>query len=153
MKPRDRIAMQRNDCKASINGLQQEIERLEVARQQATKATGIEQWVGFTFRSSCSLTEEFRAFAKDFKACIKKIAGDEYELCNFSGGHFYCSGFLKQKSTGKYVYFSISDVRHFPDEWYRHMLIRTAKHDKDWTGGANCFTGLKDLKQAIDKLI
>ena len=50
----------------------------------------------------------------------------------FSIGHYYISGFF---TVGEQAYyFSISDVRYFPEE---KMLVRTAKHYKDFTGGAN----------------
>lgn len=52
----------------------------------------------------------------------------------FSIGYYYLSGFFTVED--QYYYFSISDVRHFNDG---EILVRTAKHNKDFTGGSNRF--------------
>ena len=43
------------------------------------------------------------------------------------------------KNGEKYLFISISDVRYFPSDWYEHILMRTAKSDKDYRGGCNSF--------------
>jgi len=91
------------------------------------------------FESSCGKTPEFVSFCKTFKrefnAELKKI---EAENVKYSYGHFYISGFFTLN--GKAYYFSISDVRHFPEN---KMLIRTAKDYKDYTGGSNNWFEIK----------
>lgn len=87
---------------------------------------GIEDWGGIT-------SPDFKKFASTFKRELKK----ELKVINatdivFNIGHYYISGFF---TVGEQAYyFSISDVRYFPEE---KMLVRTAKHYKDFTGGAN----------------
>lgn len=111
------------------------------------------KWQGVEFESSSSLTPQFAEFAKDWRADLKKITGPDFEIVSFNRGHFYLSGFLKHAS-GKFVYFSISDVRYFgADTWKNDILIRTAEHDRDYTGGPNNRATLKDIKIRALELI
>lgn len=99
------------------------------------RAKSLRAWVGYHFESSSSLTPEFAEFAAQARRELKKISN--FELVAFSRGHFEFSAFLRSKSTGKMVYLSTSDVRFFPDAWWNDLLIRTAQHEKDYTGGQN----------------
>ena len=67
------------------------------------------------------------------------------KVVQWSNGHFYCTAFILNPVTKKLVYLSISDVRHFPNEWANNILMRTVKHGKDYTGGANTYTTLDGL--------
>ena len=134
-----------------IEGLKEENDKLRQELKDKGDIKGIEKWVGFEFESSSVATEEWNAFAKDFKKHIKSQLPDGSELLDFHKMHFEVSGFVKRGE--KYVYFSISDVRHFRDEWHNNMLIRTAEHDKDYTGGSNGFTTLTDFKKKVDYLL
>ena len=71
---------------------------------------------------------------------------------NYVSGHFYCSGFLKNVHTGKFAYFSISDVRHFSDSWVDNILLRTASHEKDYTGGRNQSTTILKIGQDASEI-
>jgi len=113
--------------------------------------SGINKWLDYTFESSSGLTEEFAQFARDFKKELIKVIKPDFELINYSRGHFEISGFLKDKY-GKFIYFSTSDVRYFKNEWFNNILIRTAQHDKDYTGGRNCSTTWQELPTAIKSL-
>ena len=108
----------------------------------------INQWVGKNFESSCSLTPEFQSFHRNIKSFLKKELKENFEV-DVGRGHFYFSGFAKNKATGKYAYFSASDVRHFPDAWFNNMLVRTAQNDKDYTGGANGSAKILNIKNAL----
>jgi len=108
-----------------------------------------EKWLDHKFESSSTKTPEFKQFARDFLSDIKKVC-DGYEIVEKSVGHFYVSGFLKKE--GKYFYFSISDVRSFPGEWFNNILVRTAKNEKDYTGGSNNYAKLTNLKDKLDYL-
>lgn len=103
----------------------------------------IAAWYGHQFESSCSTTREFAKFAREFKAVIKEQIGPNDELVNFSRSHFYCSGFVRRGR--QFVYFSISDVRYFSTSWADRVLVRTAKHEKDYTGGFNQQTELQNF--------
>ena len=108
----------------------------------------IEQWLGKHFESSSGLTPEFKSFYRNIKVCLKKELGNEFDFI-VHRGHFYFSGFAQNKHTSKWVYFSSSDVRHFPDNWYNNILIRTALNDRDCTGGNNCYTTFPKLKDGL----
>lgn len=125
----------------------------EQAEQEHKKAVSknISAWLGYSFDSSSGLTPEFAAFSLQMKKHLAKTLTG-YELVSYSRGHFYFSAFLKNKETGKLVYVSCSDVRYFRDSWNDDLLIRTAKHDKDYTGGSNCSSTLAKLKEQADKL-
>ena len=115
------------------------------------KKNGIEGWVGYCFQSSSSLTPEFSLFARQYKSALQKeLKG--YVLESWSRGHFEVSAFFKNIDTGKMVYISCSDVRHWQDCWYNNILIRTAEHNKDYTGGSNNYATLKELKRVADML-
>lgn len=103
-------------------------------------------WESNCFESSSSKTPEFMAFARMFKSfIIKEASKNGLDLISFNTGHFYCSGFLKNRSTANYIYFSISDVRYNLDQWIHNILIRTASSDKDYTGGRNQYATLQTI--------
>ena len=93
------------------------------------------------FGSGSVNSDEFntwvRVFKKEFRMILNKIQATDFEI---SKGHFYVSGFFRVGE--QLVYFSISDVRHGfnPDQ----MLVRTAEHNKDWTGGHNQYVTIGD---------
>ena len=84
------------------------------------------------FESSSTKTPQFLSFVKHFKRCFKReMLTIGVTNIKFNIGHFYISGFfIKNEQT---YYFNISDVR----GQVREMLFRTAKNDKDFTGGHN----------------
>jgi hypothetical protein len=96
------------------------------------------------FGSDSRNTPEFNKFFLDFKKELKlelaKIGATEFEL---KKNHFDCSGFFRAID-GQLYYISLSDVRHFFNE--PTLLIRTAKHNKDWFGGSNNYINIeKDM--------
>lgn len=135
-----------------IEILIKEIALLQKQYEASKNKTGIEKWLNHRFESSSALTPEFSNFAKDFKKELKRQLPDECEIVAWSRGHFYVSCFIKNKETSKFAYLSHSDVRFFPDEWYNNILIRTAKHEKDYTGGSNCNCKFPELKEWIERL-
>ena len=114
----------------------------------------LEDWIGNKFESSYSKTPEFMAFAQMYRARIRKIADKAgLEIVDWStGGHFCVSAMLKNRQTGKFVYMSCSDVRHWRDGWYKDILVRTAEHKEDWTGGSNNSSTLEKLGEAFERL-
>ena len=112
----------------------------------------IKKWLDVEFESSSSLTPEFAKFAREYKTAIKKLLSSNFELISFNRGHFDLSGFVKNKDNNKLVYISTSDVRYCSNSWYNSILIRTAEHEKDWTGGSNNFSSLDSLLDYITRL-
>ena len=111
----------------------------------------IEVYINRIFESSTHTTPEFKVFASVFKKELVKLLKG-YRLLVFHRGHFDIFAFFENTQSGKVIYISTSDVRHFPDAWYRQLLIRTAQHVKDYTGGGNCYTTLPYIKKAADSL-
>lgn len=137
--------------KALVEVLQAEIAELETRGEKAKTAKGLDKWCGFGFESSSGLTDEFAQFARDFKKHISGVLPEGAELVQWNRGHFYVSGFVKRGN--KFVYFSIPDVRYSPDGWNSDILIRTAEHEKDYTGGSNNNTDLAGFGDAVIVLL
>ena len=107
---------------------------------------------GEFFESSCYLTDSFKSFVSSFKRALNgDLKESDFELVSFNRGHFYLSGFLKDTSSGKFIYFSVSDVR--PTADLKRVLFRTAKDEKDYTGGQNWYCSLDRLIPAAKCLL
>ena len=104
------------------------------------------------FQSSFGPTDQFDAFSRAFMHDVRKVLPKQqgYEV-NLKKGHFFVTGFISSGDT--HVYLSISDVRAFPRDWHNKILIRTAKHTKDFTGGTNRYCTLINLKSTVIKLL
>jgi hypothetical protein len=131
---------------------QNELELAEAKQKEKAGLTGIEKWLGYDFESSSYLTEEYALFDKEVKKYIKGLLGEKLELVKWNRGHFYFSAFIKNKKTDKLVYISCSDVRGCSDNWFNNLLIRTAEHEKDYTGGSNDYCKLIDIREKAEKL-
>lgn len=102
------------------------------------------------FESSSGKTPEFSAFARKFKAKMKKeLKSKGAELVEFSVGHFYCSGYYKFGD--KEYFFSISDVRSGRDRFLGDIMFRKQPMDSRSTGSNNW--GSFDDDKLIDKMI
>ena len=111
----------------------------------------LQPFVGYQFSSGGYIGEDFTSFNTKFKNVIKKLLPSGYKLYSWNRGHYDCSAVI-QDDEGRFIYMSIGDVRHWPNEWVENILIRTMKHDKDWTGGTNHRTDLMNFTNAIQKL-
>jgi hypothetical protein len=93
------------------------------------------------FESASHRTPEYltwhRLFKREFTKFLesKGMTGIDFSKPN----HFDLNGFFKDGSKDQIWYFSISDLRGCKD----NMLIRTAKHYKDYTSGFNQYIPLK----------
>lgn len=102
------------------------------------------------FVSSSQTTPQFKAFCRTFKSEFKKILNSlgcvDLEC---SIGHFYISGFFNS-ADGQLWYFNLGDVR-----WMGQLniLVRTAKHRKDYTGGGNMYAKLEGLAENLVRII
>ena len=101
-------------------------------------------------------SDEFIQFAKDMKSTIRDICKEAgAELVKFSVGHYDVSGFVAKD--GRYVYFSYNEPRNLPIDFDRRdcmqgILMRTAQHDKDYTGGRNNFCTIYDFGSMLNSL-
>jgi len=106
------------------------------------------------FGSGTRTTPAFDSFYRKTVNDFKKHFSDVADNIQLSKGHFYFKGFLTRKRDGQVIYFSISDVRYFPQT---DMLIRTAKSYRDYTGGPNHRVSIdsnfeQNFKKGIDSL-
>lgn len=114
----------------------------------------LNHWKNRTFSSGSTTGDDYKQFQKELVAHIRAIAkAKNLTVVAVNRGHYYMSAFLTNISGEKTVYLSISDVRHFPDEWHNHMLIRTARDAKDFRGGTNQYTTLEDLDAKLDSML
>ena|SRR5690554_4637825 len=113
----------------------------------------MEKWLGVQFESSSVLTKQFSSFARQFRTELIKKTKEDFKLLDFNREHFYCSGFMQHIESGKIVYFSISDTRHWQDEWYNNILIRIARDTRDFTGGRNNHTSFNKINEDMVKLV
>lgn len=103
------------------------------------------------FSSGSTKGPDFLSFARAYKKDIaEQLEPFGIEIFSWSTGHYYCSGFFKRGDC--FVYFSCSDVRFFPGDWEKKILIRTAKNERDYTGGPNCYSALADIGSKANKL-
>lgn len=112
----------------------------------------LKKYLNYEFSSGPYTGSDYLSFQTKYINYLKTLCKDNnWELSSVSKYHYCFSAFIKN-SHDKYIYLSVSDVRFFSNEWYKHILIRTAIHEKDYNGGRNNFTTLSELKSAIETL-
>lgn len=127
------------------------VTKIETKYYDEEVPTSLEEFMSWEFTSGGTTGDDFKVFSRLFRSRVEKSLPTGARLVNFSSGHYDVSGFIERE--GKYVYFGISDVRHFPGEWNRNILIRTAKGPKDYTGGSNGYTALDNLGRAVARML
>lgn len=127
------------------------INRYRVVTEEAEIPEDLNSFKDWEFTSGSTTGEDFKVFARKFKAHIRKSLPEGATLVKFRDGHYYLSGFVQRGEN--YVYVSIPDVRYFPGRWHDDILVRTAQSDTDYTGGSNCSTTLAEFSDAVDRLL
>ena len=98
-------------------------------------------------------SKDYTSFQTKYKNVLKEIGEScGIELSNFNKGYYEFSCVMKSKYTNQLYYVSICDVRHWKNGWADHVLYRTMKDDKDWTGGPNHYCKLEDLGYSLNQL-
>jgi len=103
------------------------------------------------FTNGSTTGEDFKEFAKLFKKFVRTNLPPRSIIAAFNSEHYILSGFIQRED--RFVYFSISDVRHFPGRWTNEILVRTARDTRDFTGGMNQYTTLESFKRSVDRLL
>lgn len=109
----------------------------------------VEDWGAYT-------SDESKIFVDDFKNMLIRELGPEGVEVEIEPNHYECSGFLKQDD--KYIFVSYSIPRgggliDFSNSSAFHgVLYRTAQNNRDYVGGNNYFSSLKDLPKNIKEL-
>lgn len=118
------------------------------------KLKDLEKYLNHEFSSGCYTGDDYKSFQTKYINYLKGIcANNNWRLVNVGKNHYCFSAFIKGGRENNYVYISISDVRYFTNEWYNHILIRTAKNETDYRGGFNNYTNLEDLECDVAKLL
>jgi hypothetical protein len=91
---------------------------------------------------------EFLPIARrEFKNLAKKLGAE----LTFRGNYFEYSAFFKKSD--KCIYVHIGDVRYnIGGNWYDKVLYRTAKDEKDYSGGANYYCSYDKLESEMNDL-
>lgn len=112
----------------------------------------LEKYLDYEFSSGCYTGEDYKQFQNKYVNYLRSMCRqNNWELVSVRRNHYEFSAFLKRDD--RFVYFSISDVRFFRNDWYNHILIRTAFNEKDYHGGNNNYTSLTNLKDAVGNLL
>jgi hypothetical protein len=109
---------------------------------------GFKKW---EFSSGSTTGKDYLIFHRLLVRSIKRSLPRGAKLVNTIKGHYFTSGFIERD--GKFIYFSISDVRGFPNEWHKNILIRTAESATDYTGGSNGYTTLAGFADKVADMI
>ena len=110
----------------------------------------MKKWSGHIFSSGTTNGDDFKKFFSEFRSAFKKECKKfGIEVIPFKINHYCFTGFVRKDN--EYVYFSVGDVR-CDGVWFKRVLYRTAKHERDWTGGANNWTTLENLVGCINNL-
>lgn len=126
----------------------------------------IKKWHGRTLQDDgCYVSKEFQSFQVAFFNAMRKIAkNNDAEIVNISYGHYDMSGFFKKGD--KYVYFNYDNSccwggrtycslkrSKYSYTYHQPLLIRTAKHERDYTGGMNNFCPFSECEEMIVRLL
>ena len=120
----------------------------------------IKKWDGKTLQDDgFYVSKEFHSFQVAFFNAMRKIAKTlDAELVKPSYGHYDMSGFIKKGD--KYVYFNYEVVGYrtkvmLTNKGFYHtpMYVRTAKNDRDYTGGYNNNCYFVDCEEIMERLL
>ena len=110
----------------------------------------LENYKDYEFSTGVFTGKDYLSFQTKYINYLKSMCKEKgWELVNVGRNHYCFSCFIKNDK--KYIYLSISDVR-FSNGWYYNLLIRTALHEKDYHGGQNCYTTLRNLSSYVEDM-
>ena len=116
-----------------------------------TTLKDLEKYLDYEFSSGPYTGDDYKQFQNKYINYLRTLCKENgWELVNLGRNHYQFSAFIKRDD--RYIYLSISDVRFFPNDWYNHILIRTAIDERDYHGEYNNYTSLPNLKSAAGNL-
>ena len=114
----------------------------------------LKQYINYKFSTGCYTGNDYKTFQTKYLNYLKTICKENnWSLIKVNKNHYCFSTFIKGGTENKCVYISISDVRYFSNDWYNHILVRTAKNEVDYKGGFNHYTTLDKLECKICELL
>ena len=106
----------------------------------------------YEFSSGPYTGDDYKQFQTKYINYLRSVCRlNGWELVNVGRNHYCFSAFIKDGY--KCVYLSISDVRGRNNEWLNRILIRCAKHEKDYHGASNNYCSLDILTGEVSKLL
>ena len=112
----------------------------------------VSKWENHEFSSGSSNWPDFLEFAREYKKILSQTSQEiGATLLMGKPGHYYLSWFVEKM--WKYAYGNTSDVRHFSNSWRDNILVRTAKDEKDFTGGPNQYATIRELQERLVELL
>lgn len=122
-------------------------------RTTMTGITELKKYLGYKFSSGSYTGGDYKSFQTKYINYLKAVCRENrWQLVNVGRNHYCFSAFIKS-AENKCVYISVPDVRYFTNEWYSHILIRTAKDEQDYRGGFNNYTTLEKLSIKAAELL
>ena len=117
------------------------------------KLSELKKYLNYEFSTGVYTGDDYKTFQNKYINYLRSICKDNgWQLINVGRNHYTFSAFITDNEN-HFIYLSISDVRFFQNEWFNHVLIRTAKSEKDYTGGSNKYYSLPVLQFAIHQLL
>ena len=114
----------------------------------------LKQYINYEFSTGCYTGNDYKTFQTKYINYLKTICKENnWSLIKVNKNHYCFSAFIKGGTENKCVYISISDVRYFNNDWYNHILVRTAKNEVDYKGGFNHYTTLDKLEYKICEIL
>ena len=117
------------------------------------KIAELKKYLTHEFSTGYYTGDDYKSFQTKYLNYLKTLCRENHwQLVNVGKNHYCFSAFIKS-AENKCVYISISDVRYFTNEWFNHILVRTAKSEVDYRGGFNNYTSLDRLEVKIAELL
>ena len=114
----------------------------------------LKQYINFEFSTGCYTGNDYKTFQTKYINYLRTMCKENnWSLIKVNKNHYCFSAFIKGGTENKCVYISISDVRYFNNDWYNHILVRTARNEVDYKGGFNHYTTLDKLEYKICELL
>ena len=116
------------------------------------KLSELKKYLDYEFSTGVYTGDDYKTFQNKYINYLRSICKENgWQLINIGRNHYCFSAFITDNKN-HYIYLSIVDVR-FNRYWYNRVLIRTAKSEKDYTGGSNNYYSLPVLQFAIYHLL
>lgn len=112
------------------------------------------KWHGVTLEDwGISVSKEYNAFQNAFKRLLTKMAEEMgAKVVHYHKMHYDESAMIERD--GKYAYILHSNnLTNRSRPVLHHILIRTARHSEDWTGGSNEYVNWSQLANKLDELL
>ena len=116
------------------------------------KLQELKKYIDFEFSSGCYTGKDYKTFETKYINYLRTMCRNHcWQLVNVGRNHYCFTAFITDGQ--KFVFLSVSDVRGQNNEWYYHILIRTAMNEKDYHGGQNNYVSLPFLPVKILSLL